>query len=1684
MIGDRPVEHMDGVIDERTRVRQILSFISTVILSDETQKFAVKECVYNVILGLSFQEPVPSNFSKWIREAGADVIPKYRGWNTFISERGPYVFEIVTHTNPRLHSFPSNDKQLKESVIRSTQAATEYVYEQVSQVRTQMPCGSASIHTYSYSGTLQSKPNLIYLSNTMQLTNDMPCIVYRPTLNELQMKSKLFLPRIHSQWKKEEMKLLLQTTAISNEGKFTSIPKRGLFVWFQTGWNTTGSTKGIVQETLENGDIVIVESGTQAKMVVPPSAIDETQPLKETEVRIGNPIWALLHIHPKGFVTLTSTGSNIESLQHNVSRMITLDEDGWKPNFFNVTYTTQHKWNRKLADSVLNSIRTLKSFCYEKRKIVPIGNSIEWFSKGEQVWKKGTVNGYPDLRSYTIKTSKGLSNVPWTSVREPKDKVVNTIELMMERVNHRKFQHPLSDHIIALREKGYNLADIQQNLHESFSIDPSAALGFITESLESSQLGNPGVSVDIPVYSYESNEVPIRIYGKHLSDIMYTFRIIQVLLLVAVERDASSSVKQTATETEDDDIGSILLDDDDDDDDILEGLDLDDIDIDEEVIQLKEAMASGGDADSIVSRGSTASGTRGGDLALTFSTNLSIFLQSLYDRDPTLFNWQSRVNRKDRYTTICQENSRHPKLMTNETKIEVDTNHPGAYGLSSFAEAAGDTASADRLRRTEKSCDGVSEVVEKGEACVAIFHGSGQDKSWYICPRIYDLLDQKPLRLQDLDFEAPFIPKGWKKSDWRVDASGRDITQFEPTYKGRGLIRNLKQSDYNENSLYIAPMKAKYFFPGFLASSSHPKLLSMPCCFISPNKRLEELYGIQGPKKAGSANYMQGWKKTLGWDPPRLGLITPSLRASFDLHPDLYRTGNVTQDQKGKPLWLRRGIPYSPNPFISCLANASGDDVDEIHLRATFLDSLNDTVFQSLNGGLLGLYLQDTNGHIRPIHMFRNHILFGTNLSWMDFLDAYCATNSRKEVWILIDATDSLRPTMINTSAAVLHENRLKQLFLLQNRGSPEAKEWRVHFAIKQGLSWNPLYKIKQTSKSYDVYRGIPGNDPQSIYWVTQRVRRVRAIQKEPYIFSHTAVATYPSPNDYLQYIRSTLGEDALASVSPVTLDSSILSPQYATGWYHETVGFLPFYLQKLTSVERAISLQDILTSKPRFSVDHYIQLFATIQKEHATSPLLAAIRSSDSSTVDRISTIYGIEIPVKQTDSSRVPLPVLVTTQQDWNTLAHKRLEGKLKSIQSSPVPIRESIRVFQRLETEFGSADEDEKPNIRRYIPYYFQEISGTIVALTLKVMLHRKMVRTITIPVQSQTLTHDAEMSLRKQVGIRPADKGCEHGLIQVPDTLSLSQCIQDLNEIRLRTKRSIPCAPIHYVFSPDGSKVIGIEDETGTKYVIKKPISTTAIDPRTHTFILEPLCMSKYTALEEQSRQNEIQDILNDEFITLMQLPYWKDILTKFSTFAQTRNIWNANIESMMGDLHRIEQELHKRRSDIPNDTIRRYLYHWVAKVGWNDDLLENVANRQLQKTVSMSDFKTTETELFIESTDITTFADIHSSVVSTSVVPLPLIETSQVSIPIQSSPVERESKEEEEAEPESDEEVEPETDETPHRGSQRSALIQSYPIVSSSTVEQDREPTDEILWTYFKSKVTKIDDACIIRVTVV
>lgn len=1656
-------EHMVGVIDERTTVRTILSFIATQLLEPD-QKFIVKEEIYDKILGLRFHDtPSKSTFASFFKEISDkdDIVPTYGGWNEYIAPRGPFVFNVITHDINRLHSFPQKEKMISSKIIKDIQKTNLVVYDTFKIVKEEVPCSDAKVIHASYTARLKDVPNLIYLNNNLELTNDMPCIVYRPTLNELQMKSKLYLPRIQSKWKKEEMKLLLTTTAISKENKFTSLPKRGLFIWYQVGWETTSISKGIVQETLENGDILVKDSSTSSEMIVPPTAVKHTKPLQETEVNIGKPIWALLHIHQKGLITLNCPNIKIaKELQEKIEKMIHLDGEGWKSNHFQVHYDAKSTMNRELAQAMINTIGKMKSYLFEKRDIVPIGNQIEWFSVDDQSWKKGVVESYPDLKTYSIKTSKGKKKVPWTYIRIPKQPIDNRIDLVMEKVSNRRFIHPLANHIQSLREKGYNIGDIQANLSEAFSIDPAYSLALIAESLEASQQGNPGVIVQIPIYSYESPTVSFEVSGKELTDVLYTFRLIQVYIYLSKQKKIGSQ-KDADVEDEEEEDELLELEDDislDDD------LDLDDIDIDEEVDQLKEMLESGDDAESVAGSVRSTSSQKSSDIKTITSTKISIFLQALYDRDPALFNWQSRIDRKDRYATICQENTRHPKLMTNETKIEVDQNNPGSYGLSSYARASGHIEDAERLEKTEKSCDGVSEVIGKGDACVAILHGSGQDKSWYICPRIYDLLEQKPLRLQDLDFESPFTPKGWIKSEWRVDKSGRDILQFEPTYKGRGVVRNLRQSDYNEYSLYIAPMKAKYFYPGFLSSSSHPEMLSMPCCFTKSNNKLEELYGIQEPKKAGSANYIQGWKKSLGWDPPRLGLIPPTLRKYFNLHPELYKTGYVHQTQKGHPMWLRRGIPYSPNPFISCLANNESDSMDEIIIRKQIIDNVTPQTFSMMNGGLMELFLQNVHNRQSAIDMYITNLLFGTNLSWLDVLDAYCITKKQKQVWILIDASDSFKPTLLDTSLATYHEKLLKQLFVLQNRQPKLAESWRVCFAIKQGLSWSPIYKIKQIDKTYDVYRGIPGNDPQAIFWINQRVRKVRALQQVPRQLYQ--IKTKNTPSDLVK-IYETKQYD-LKQIRPVYSRVAQLTPNYFIGFFSESFGFHPFYLQPLPisisgKIGSPIEYDEITKTDSLHALEDYEKFY---QDNSLESPIIAG-QTMANGVVFALSTVYGIDIPMKELAvDSFGTYPVLMTTKEDWEVTVRETLRGQCIGCLKKPVALSVVLGILNK---------------IKSFVPYYFlydSENKHKIIGLVLKVVKGDKIQRTLTIPILPRVVSDETLLSLRKQVGLR--ESKLSHGQIPIDPSVSLQTTIDDMNELRLLTHKQIPIGPVYYIFSQN--KIIGIEDECGFKYILdgSKRLDATSLHERTQSFVVQPLHLSKYQYYQEQERENELHDTVMDVFISLFSLPYWKEQIESISKFAQTANTWKQNIGAIMKIMERFVGEIHKRRKDISLDFIRQQLIGWVSHVSWDSTLRQNVVHKDFQKSVSVTDFKTTEKELLVESLDIETFANIHSALLSSNVIPLQQIEMSQKSVPIIGMTTDLES-EEDEIEVEDEE---PSSSEGEHKGTMVSEVVELY--YSPARERIMREPTDTVIIrsTDIKTVVARIGDKHIIKATVI
>mgnify|MGYP000082490995 FL=1 len=131
----------------------------------------------------------------------------------------------------------------------------------------------------------------------------------------------------------------------------------------------------------------------------------------------------------------------------------------------------------------------------------------------------------------------------------------------------------------------------------------------------------------------------------------------------------------------------------------------------------------------------------------------------------------------------------------------------------------------------------------------------------------------------------------------------------------------------------------------------------------------------------------------------------------------------VTTFKGSNPIWLRRGIPFGPNPFVECLANSIDDSKVDIDIRKAILHKINNGMYEKLNGGLLNIMMIDPNMRQSSYNNYRNHLLFGTNIDWTTTLDAYSRIINNRHVWILIDTTSDA--TLIDTSVASYHFSRI-----------------------------------------------------------------------------------------------------------------------------------------------------------------------------------------------------------------------------------------------------------------------------------------------------------------------------------------------------------------------------------------------------------------------------------------------------------------------------------------------------------------------------------------------------------------------------------------------------------------------------------------------------------------------------------
>ncbi len=325
-------------------------------------------------------------------------------------------------------------------------------------------------------------------------------------------------------------------------------------------------------------------------------------------------------------------------------------------------------------------------------------------------------------------------------------------------------------------------------------------------------------------------------------------------------------------------------------------------------------------------------------------------LKKLYNTDAKLFNWKEVVDKKEKsYYSTCQGINRYPKVLTNEEKEQIDLEHPGSYSLD------------PKNKDTCENIDDIKKNMKKNNnkiKCNAIKWGTTEtNKNWYICPRIYDILEGTPLNISDLKFDkdqSPFISKNIGSiNDWRTDKeTGKDILSFNPTYKGRKLIEDIENYSPNKNKTVLILKKGvEYAYPGFQKSPTVPIIYS-PCCFTTTSMRAKEAFMLTSDddETKKSNDYIQGWGRTLEYNPPRIGLLPAKLYEFLDINPNHCKNGDLTEDRK---CFFRRGIKQGKNSFLSLIANIKDDNWTDENIIKNIIRYLTPEEFITLNNGNL-----------------------------------------------------------------------------------------------------------------------------------------------------------------------------------------------------------------------------------------------------------------------------------------------------------------------------------------------------------------------------------------------------------------------------------------------------------------------------------------------------------------------------------------------------------------------------------------------------------------------------------------------------------------------------------------------------------------------------------------------------------
>jgi hypothetical protein len=275
--------------------------------------------------------------------------------------------------------------------------------------------------------------------------------------------------------------------------------------------------------------------------------------------------------------------------------------------------------------------------------------------------------------------------------------------------------------------------------------------------------------------------------------------------------------------------------------------------------------------------------------------------------------------------------------------------------------------------------------------------------NYYICPRIWDAIVNKPISVRK------FINAGLKSPYTGTKAILESKSKKHITDEYGVIIRKpITDTQWEDKGKHpewpnILKKTEKDAFPGLTYSADHPAKTCVPCCFINPpedynssiaDKELQEFEKPFGYQKCNfksplniksdlkldekvlvdeneckSEPYISGPNSIL--KNCRLGLLPDNLDLLLNNNQQLFLNKNETALINGAGLFLRRGIiPNENYNFLSTMANVLG--LPNIEYLTNYIENkLSPIDFITLNNGsLVDIFCSGTKDFINEKNKF------------------------------------------------------------------------------------------------------------------------------------------------------------------------------------------------------------------------------------------------------------------------------------------------------------------------------------------------------------------------------------------------------------------------------------------------------------------------------------------------------------------------------------------------------------------------------------------------------------------------------------------------------------------------------------------------------------------------------------------